>query len=75
MAAMLVLTAMSRLVTPRVALVRRTSNTADLVLLGELVDGGRLTPVIDRTYKLAEVPDAVLDVERGHTRGKIVISV
>jgi NADPH:quinone reductase-like Zn-dependent oxidoreductase len=75
MGAMMAMMAMSRLVSQRLVLVRRKSNTADLILLKELIDGGRLAPVIERTYQLAEVPDAVLEVERGHTRGKIVISV
>jgi NADPH:quinone reductase-like Zn-dependent oxidoreductase len=43
--------------------------------LKELVDEEKVTPVIDRTYPLAEVPEAVRYVEAGHARGKVVISV
>ena len=50
-------------------------STKDLTLLAEMVESGKLKPVIDRTYKLAEVPEAVRYVEQGHARGKVVISV
>jgi NADPH:quinone reductase-like Zn-dependent oxidoreductase len=73
--AFLVMTVLSRLVPQRMILVRRKSNTADLGILKDLIEAGKVTPIIDRTYKLSEVPDAVLYVERGHTRGKVVISV
>jgi len=47
----------------------------DLVALGELMARGTLKPVIDRTYSLAEVPDALRYLELGHARGKVAISV
>jgi len=47
----------------------------DLVVLKELVDAGKLAPVIDRQYPLSEVPDAVRYVGTGDARGKVVISV
>ena len=47
----------------------------DLVTLKELVEGGKLSPVIDRQYSLREVPDAVRYVGAGQARGKVVISV
>jgi NADPH:quinone reductase-like Zn-dependent oxidoreductase len=34
-----------------------------------------VTPVIDRTYKLSEVPEALRYLEQGHARGKVVISM
>ncbi len=37
--------------------------------------GGAVTPVIDRGYTLREVPDAIRYLEKGHARGKVVISV
>jgi len=40
-----------------------------------MVQSGKLKTVIDRTYKLAEVPEAVRYVEEGHARGKVVITV
>ena len=47
----------------------------DLVALGELVKAGKLTPVIDRTYPMSELPEAIAYLEQGHARGKVVISV
>ena len=50
-------------------------NNTDLVTLTELIDAGKITPVIDRTYALSETPAAIRYVEEGHTRGKVVITV
>ena len=47
----------------------------DLLALKELVEAGQVTPVIDRTYPLSEVPDAIRYLEAGHARGKVVITV
>ncbi len=46
----------------------------DLLALKELAEAGRLTPVIDRTYPLEETAAALLHVERGAARGKVVIT-
>jgi NADPH:quinone reductase-like Zn-dependent oxidoreductase len=48
---------------------------ADLVALKELIEAGKVTPVIDRSYPLDEVPEAIRYLEEGHARGKIVITV
>jgi NADPH:quinone reductase-like Zn-dependent oxidoreductase len=50
-------------------------NQKDLNVLGELMQSGKLTPVIDRTYKLSEVPAAIRYLQAGHARGKVVITV
>jgi len=47
----------------------------DLRVLKGLIEDGKVTPVIDRTYALPEAPDAIRYVEEGHTRGKVVITV
>jgi NADPH:quinone reductase-like Zn-dependent oxidoreductase len=39
------------------------------------MQSGKVKPVVDRTYKLAEISDAVRYVEEGHARGKVVIAV
>src|ERR671916_808764 len=52
-----------------------TPNYEDLLVLGELVESGKVTPVIDRTYQLAEVPEAIRYLEGGHAKGKVLITV
>ncbi|MDH3226345.1 MAG: NAD(P)-dependent alcohol dehydrogenase [Thermoleophilia bacterium] len=47
----------------------------DLLVLKELIEAGKLTPVIDSTYTLSEVPEAIRYLEEGHARGKTVITV
>jgi NADPH:quinone reductase-like Zn-dependent oxidoreductase len=50
-------------------------NQEDLQTLSELIDAGKVKPVIDRTYPLIEAPDAIRYLEKGHPRGKVVIAV
>jgi NADPH:quinone reductase-like Zn-dependent oxidoreductase len=50
-------------------------NQPDLQALVRLVEEGRLAPVIDRTYPLDEVPEALRYLEQGHARGKVAITV
>jgi NADPH:quinone reductase-like Zn-dependent oxidoreductase len=50
-------------------------NKADLVVLQELLEAGTITPVIDRRYKLSELPEALRYLGEGHARGKIVVNV
>ena len=47
----------------------------DLAILGDLIQTGKVTPVIDRRYRLSEVPAAIRYSEEGHARGKIVINL
>ncbi len=47
----------------------------DLVVIGELMASGDVTPVIDRRYRLHEVPEAIRYSESGRARGKIIISL
>ena len=47
----------------------------DLQTLKDLIEAGKVRPIIDRTYPLSEVPDAIRAWERGHARGKVVITV
>jgi NADPH:quinone reductase-like Zn-dependent oxidoreductase len=49
--------------------------TDDLAVLGELLQTGKVTPVIDRTYGLSMVPEAIRYLETGHARGKVVITM
>lgn len=51
-----------------------TANQDDLVALEVLVETGRVTPVIDRTYPLSETAEAFRYLDEGHARGKVVIT-
>jgi NADPH:quinone reductase-like Zn-dependent oxidoreductase len=50
-------------------------NKEDLQVLNQLIEAGKLTPVIDRTYPLSEVPEAIRYLEEGHARGKVVVTM
>src|SRR5207244_8326913 len=50
-------------------------NKADMSVLADLLQTGKMTPVIDKTYKLNETAEALRYLETGHARGKVVISL
>ena len=50
-------------------------NQGDLIVMKQWLEAGKVRPVIDRTYSLSEVPDAIRYLEEGHARGKVVITV
>jgi NADPH:quinone reductase-like Zn-dependent oxidoreductase len=50
------------------------ANHEDLVTLKELIESGKLRPVIDRKYPLHETPAALAYIEGGHARGKVVVT-
>ena len=50
-------------------------NKTELVFLKELLEAGKVVPVLDRHYKLSEVPEAIGYVEEGHAQGKVVITI
>ena len=50
-------------------------NYEDMIVLKELVEAGKVAPVIDRTYQLSEVPEAIRYLEEGRAKGKVVITV
>ncbi|QIZ08937.1 NAD(P)-dependent alcohol dehydrogenase [Priestia megaterium] len=51
------------------------SNQKDLIYIKELLEAGKVKPVIDRRYKLSEVPEAFRYFEEGHAQGKVVITM
>ncbi|MBI1876141.1 MAG: NAD(P)-dependent alcohol dehydrogenase [Acidobacteria bacterium] len=51
------------------------TNQEDLNVLRDLIEAGKVTPVIDRRYRFSEVPAAIRYLEEGHARGKVVITV
>jgi NADPH:quinone reductase-like Zn-dependent oxidoreductase len=65
----------SRLVGQRLRMLVSKENQDDLQVLRELIEAGKLTPLIGRTYPLGKVPEAMRALEAGNTRGKIVITV
>ena len=50
-------------------------NHEDMLVLKELIESGKVTPVIDKTFPLSETPEAIRYLETGHARGKVVIRV
>jgi len=50
-------------------------NQKDLMIMKELLEAGKVKPVIDRCYPLSEVADALRYLEEGHAHGKVVITV
>jgi NADPH:quinone reductase-like Zn-dependent oxidoreductase len=52
-----------------------SENHEDMIVLKELIEAGKVTPVIDRTYPLSEAPQAIRYLVGGHARGKVVITV
>ncbi len=66
---------MSPFVSQKFSMMLAELNPEDLKILSDLMQEGKVTPVIDRTYKLSEVPEALRYLEQGHARGKVVISM
>jgi NADPH:quinone reductase-like Zn-dependent oxidoreductase len=52
-----------------------TQPKEDLEALRELLEAGKVTPVVDRTFALSEVPEAIRYLRDGRARGKVVITV
>src|SRR6266480_3467102 len=66
----------SKFVNQQMGMMMADANGKDLTILADMMESGKLKPVIDRTYKsLAEIPDAIRYLEEGHARGKVVITV
>jgi NADPH:quinone reductase-like Zn-dependent oxidoreductase len=67
--------ALSPFVRQRLRMLMSAEHRKDLLVLKDLIEAGRLTPVVDRTYPLSQAIDALEHYEDGHPRGKIVITV
>jgi NADPH:quinone reductase-like Zn-dependent oxidoreductase len=68
-------TVLSWFASQKVAGILAKSNPADLTTIGELIKAGKVKPVIDRRFRLQDVPEAIRYLEKGHARGKVVINV
>ena len=66
---------MSPFMSQNFAMMLADINPKDLSILANLVQTGKVRPVIDRTYKLAEIPEAIRYLEKGHARGKVIITI
>jgi NADPH:quinone reductase-like Zn-dependent oxidoreductase len=65
----------NRLVRERLRLLPHEQKSDQLLTLTGLIEAGKLTPVLDRTYPLADTAEGLRRVEQGHARGKVVITV
>ena len=66
---------LSRVAGQQMGMMLAELNPKDLAYLGDLMTEGKVTPVIDRRYKLSEAPAAIRYLEEGHARGKVIITV
>jgi NADPH:quinone reductase-like Zn-dependent oxidoreductase len=66
---------MSRLGSQSLVMLIAKRSQEDLIVLRDLMAAGKVIPVIDRCYKLEEVPEAIRYLEAGHARGKVIITV
>ena len=65
---------LSRFVSQKFVMLLAKVNKQDLTALAELITAKKVTPVIDRRYRLQEVPEALRYLEQGHARGKVIIT-
>jgi NADPH:quinone reductase-like Zn-dependent oxidoreductase len=64
----------SKFVSQQMGMMLAELNQKDLTFLADLMESGKVTPVIDKRYKLSELPQAIEYLEQGHARGKVVIT-
>lgn len=65
---------LSRFMSQKLVMILARPNKKDLTIMHELMAAGKVTPVIDKCYRLSEVPEAIRYLEEGHARGKVVIT-
>ena len=66
---------LSPFISQKMSMMLANLNKKDLTTLGDLIQTGKVKPVIDRTYKLSQTAEAMEYLEKGHARGKVVITV
>ncbi len=66
---------LSRFVSQKLVMVLMRRSKEDLTIMRDLMESGKVTPVIDKRYRLSEVPEAIRYLEEGHARGKVVITL
>ena len=66
---------LSRFVDQKLTTFVSSENHEDMIVLKQLIEAGKIAPMIDRRYPLAEAPEAIRYLEQGYARGKVVITV
>ena len=66
---------LSRFVRQKLVFFLAQINKADLLVLKDLIEAGKVMPVVDRTYPLSETAQAFRYLEAGHARGKVIVTV
>ena len=66
---------MSKFVSQQMSPMLADMNRKDLTILADLIQSGKVKPVIDRTYPFDQLPEAMRYLEEGHARGKVVVTV
>src|SRR6266403_4617002 len=66
---------LSPFISQKMGMMMADANHDDLTILADMMQSGKMKAVIDRTYKLSEVPAAIAYLEEGHARGKVVITL
>jgi NADPH:quinone reductase-like Zn-dependent oxidoreductase len=64
---------LSPFISQKMGMLMAELNKKDLTILGDLMQSGKVTPVIDRTYPLSQIAEAIRYLEQGHARGKVII--
>ena len=66
---------LARFVSQKLVMVLTRRSKEDLTIMRELMEARKVTPVVDRSYPLSDVPEAIRYLEEGHARGKVVITL
>jgi NADPH:quinone reductase-like Zn-dependent oxidoreductase len=66
---------LSRFGTQKISMLMPNEDESDLSVLKDMLEGGKIIPVLDRKYTLSETPEAIRYLEGGHARGKVVIKM
>ena len=66
---------LSPFVSQKMSMMLADVTKVDLTILRDLMQAGKVTPIIDKTYPLSQVPEAIRYLEAGHARGKVVITM
>ena len=66
---------LSPLVSQKLGTFIASENSADLIILRDLIESAKITPAIDRTYPLSEAPAAIRYVQEGRARGKVTVTI